>query len=68
MKVASARDWSVGLNNVSLDSLPHAKLLSELGRGLRKVYGEVDAQPVPEHFAVFIERLEERECVGSRDG
>ncbi len=61
MKVTSAGDWSVGFNSMASDSMSQARLLSELGRSLREVYGEVEAQPVPEQFAVFLERMEERE-------
>ncbi len=68
MKVASTRDWSGGLNSVSPDSLSHAKLLSELGSSLRAVYGNVDAQLLPQHLAMYIDRLEERDRAESQEG
>jgi hypothetical protein len=52
-------DWSVGFNSPT--SLQHAELLSVLGRGLQKLYGDVVEEGVPEHLAQYVEQLDGQE-------
>jgi CheY-like chemotaxis protein len=40
--------------------LTDVELLAEIGRELRSVYSELLREPIPEHLAVIIERLEPR--------
>ena len=40
--------------------LSDAELLAEIGRALRRVYSELLREPIPEHLAAIIERLETR--------
>jgi Anti-sigma factor NepR len=40
--------------------LSDAELLDEIGRALRSVYSELLREPIPEHLATIIERLETR--------
>jgi hypothetical protein len=40
--------------------LSDVEFLAEIGRQLRAVYSELLREPLPEHLAVIIERLEAR--------
>jgi hypothetical protein len=40
--------------------LSDAELLAEIGCALRNVYSELLREPIPEHLAAIIERLETR--------
>jgi hypothetical protein len=40
--------------------LTDVELLAEIGRELRSVYSELLREPIPEHLAVIIEKLEPR--------
>jgi hypothetical protein len=59
MPCVTGGDWSVGFN--SPNSLQHAELLSVLGRGLQKLYGDVVEEGVPEHLAQYVEQLDGQE-------
>jgi hypothetical protein len=41
-------------------SLTDVELLAEIGRELRHAYSELLREPIPEHLAVIIEKLEPR--------
>jgi hypothetical protein len=41
--------------------LSDVELLAEIGRELRAVYNDLFREPVPEHLARIIERLEARD-------
>ena len=58
MPFITGGDWSVGLNTRT--SLQQAEILTVLGRGLQKLYGDVVEEGVPEHLAKYVERLETR--------
>lgn len=51
-------DWSVGLNAPT--SLSHAKLLLDLGQRLRPAYDDVFNEPVPDHLADLVRRLDQQ--------
>ena len=40
--------------------LTDVELLAEIGRALRSVYSELLREPLPEHLAVIIDKLEPR--------
>ena len=61
MPLTSGGDWSLGLNSLSRDSLSHAELLSPIGYRLRTIYTDVLQEPLPDHLAVIIERLDEEQ-------
>jgi hypothetical protein len=58
MPFITAGDWSVGLNTGT--SLQQAEILTMLGRGLQKLYGDVVEEGVPEHLVPLVERLGSR--------
>jgi hypothetical protein len=58
MPFITGGDWSVGLNTGT--SLQQAEILTVLGRGLQKLYGDVVEEGVPEHLAGYVERLGSR--------
>lgn len=58
MPFMTGGDWSVGINSPT--SLSQAELLTVLGRGLQRLYGNVIEEGTPEHLADLIERLEKR--------
>jgi hypothetical protein len=58
MPFITGGDWSVGLNTRT--SLQQAEILTVLGRGLQKLYGDVVEEGVPEHLAPFVEQLDDR--------
>jgi hypothetical protein len=51
-------DWSLGLNRSAGDSLSHAYLLARIGRELRRTYGDPAEEPVPDHMAELLRRLD----------
>src|SRR5690349_16150953 len=57
MQVISGSDWSVGLNNVSRNTLMDKHTLDKLGLGLRGLYQDLTREPVPEFLALFIREL-----------
>jgi hypothetical protein len=59
MPFITGGDWSVGINSPT--SLQHAQVLTVLGRGLQKLYGDVVEEGVPEHLAQYVEKLENRD-------
>jgi hypothetical protein len=46
----------VGLNTGT--SLGQAEILTVLGRGLQKMYGDLVEEGVPEHLAQYVEKLD----------
>jgi hypothetical protein len=58
MPFVTGGDWSVGMNTGT--SLQQAEILTVLGRGLQKLYGDVVEEGVPEHLAQYVEKLETR--------
>ncbi len=61
MKFMTAADWSVGLNAMSSDSLSDAYVMARIGGDLQRVYKDVLEEPLPEHLAVILERLDKSE-------
>jgi hypothetical protein len=59
MPFITGGDWSVGFN--SSTSLQQTEILTVLGRGLQKLYGDVVGEGVPDHLAPLIEQLDERD-------
>ncbi len=59
MPVTSGGDWSLGLNSLAGDSLTQAELLAPIEHRLREVYTDLLQEPLPDHLAVIIERLDE---------
>ena len=49
-----------GLGPTKRASLSDVEFLAEIGRQLRAVYSELLREPVPEHLAAIIEKLEAR--------
>jgi hypothetical protein len=68
MKDLDGGDWSIGFNSMAPDSLSHASLMAQLGGRLREVYSDLPVQPIPDQFAVLIERLEEKVRAASGEG
>ena len=56
MPFITGGDWNVGMNTGT--SLQQAEILTVLGRGLQKLYGDVVEEGVPEHLAPFVEQLD----------
>ena len=65
MQVVLGADWS-GLNSRSGSFSMTANVLSNLGLGLRGLYQDLTAEPVPEFLSLFIRELEQREQSASR--
>ena len=59
MPFITGGDWSVGINTGT--SLQQAEILTVLGRGLQKLYGDVVEEGVPEHLAQYVEQLDGQE-------
>ena len=55
-RLVAGGDWSIGLNSPT--SLSQARLLLDLGERLRPAYEDVFRQPVPEHLADLVRRLD----------
>ena len=62
MPFITGGDWSVGINTGT--SLQQAEILTVLGRGLQKLYGDVVEEGVPEHLAPFVEQLKRNQDEG----
>jgi hypothetical protein len=60
-RLVAGADWSVGLNAPT--SLSHARLLLDLGQRLRPAYDDIVSEPVPEHLARIVQRIDrQRDC------
>jgi hypothetical protein len=56
--IVAGSDWSLGFNRVAGDSQSYAYLLERIGRELQRTYGDPKGEPVPEHLAHLVRRLE----------
>ena len=57
MRVVSGADWSVGLNSMSSNAVTERATLSKLGVGLRGLYGDLVAEPLPERLTLLVGEL-----------
>jgi hypothetical protein len=55
-------DWSIGFNSLAPTSMAQAKLFESLGKGLRAVYMDLVREPLPDHLAVYLDKLRDRDA------
>lgn len=61
MKMRTGGEWSMALNQGGSNRMADAKMLRSIGRELQSVYGDVVEDPVPDHLADILRRLDQRE-------
>lgn len=61
MRLIAGSDWSIAFNSSSANALSDAKLLERIGRELRHVYEDTVEEPVPNHLAAILDRLNEHD-------
>ena len=68
MNVISGFEWDFERKGGRRDGVLGSRVLNTVGQGLKETYRDLLEQGVPEHFAVLLERLDQRESNGSSSG